>query len=306
MHGYPNLFKGLLLGLTLLCASMAQGQDMTLQQIAKLYDNGKYEKCINKAEGFIERHPREPMGYLLVAMPNLQLYFVTDGSESDSLLSDAMFYALEARMLDTSGVAMQAYAWEMNELYRVIRERGNELYNSVNKPSSGIYFKYLAQIYSDTTAEFREFYGQQNMVRNVVDIDPNNRSANIIRFAESLMGTPYHYTGTSTQGFDCSGYVCYVFKASNIDLPHGSNSMATMGKTVTLAESRPGDLIFFGTRHGKAYRTSHVAIIHSNDGLGNITFIHSSTSAGVTIDGTNTISWDYWKHKILFVKRIVE
>lgn len=306
MRGFPNQPKGLLIGLLLLCANMVLGQDMGLQQITKLYSDGKYEKCISKAAGYIDRHPRDPAGYLLVAMPNLQLYFVTDGDEGDSLLADAMFYALEARMLDAAGTSVQQYAWEMNELYRVIRERGNELYGSVNKPQSGIYFKYLAQIYGDTTAEYREFYGQPSLVRNVVETDPANKSASIIRYAESLMGKPYHYTGTSESGFDCSGYVCYVFKASNIDLPHGSNSMASLGKIVSLAESRPGDLIFFGTKHGKTYHTSHVAIIHSNDGLGNITFIHSSTSAGVTIDGTNTISWDYWKRKILFVKRIVD
>jgi cell wall-associated NlpC family hydrolase len=132
-----------------------------------------------------------------------------------------------------------------------------------------------------------------------------NKTAAVIGYAEKLMGTPYRSSGMTPAGFDCSGYVSYVYGECNIKLPHGSQSQSVMGTDVSLEDARPGDLIFFGSRSGSSYHTNHVGIVHSNDN-GQVSFIHSSSSEGVTIDGPQTINWDYWKPRILFVKRIVK
>ena len=295
--------------LLLLCATLVQAQEMGLREITRLYADGHYEHCIRKALTYTGRHPNDALGYLMVAMPKLQLHFLDDGPGSDDLLRDAMYYTVEAHKRDTMGIAMEPYAWEMNELYRLIRQKGNEMYNSVNKPRSAEYFKCLADIYGEVTPEYTEFYGP---VKTVMIIPPppvvdvaDAGSNNIIKFAESLRGIHYRVSGTTTDGFDCSGYVRYVFAAHNIELPHSSQSMSEMGKEVSLKKAQPGDLIFFGTRKGKKIKVHHVGIVHDNDN-GQITFIHSSTSEGVTIDGPTTASWDYWEKRILFVKRVTE
>jgi cell wall-associated NlpC family hydrolase len=201
----------------------------------------------------------------------------------------------------------------MSELQRITQEKGDELYNSVNKQASAIYFKYLAELFMDTTDEYREFFVEATPVsmknegvKNETAPDISEaKTAAVIGYAEKLMGTPYRSSGITPAGFDCSGYVSYVFGECNIKPPHGSQSQAAMGKDIPLEEAQPGDLIFFGSRKGSSYHTNHVGIVHSNNN-GQVSFIHSSSSEGVTIDGPQTISWDYWKPRILFVKRIVD
>ena len=93
--------------------------------------------------------------------------------------------------------------------------------------------------------------------------------------ALSYVGTPYVAGGNSPErGFDCSGLVQYVFsRTAGVALPRTSEQMSTVGSTVSMAELRPGDLIFFNTLRR---RHSHVGIY-----VGNQRFIHAPTSGGV-------------------------
>jgi cell wall-associated NlpC family hydrolase len=92
------------------------------------------------------------------------------------------------------------------------------------------------------------------------------------------MGTPYRWGGETTRGFDCSGFVRYVFRHSEgIELPRTSREQAKVGQAVKRNELRPGDLITFATGGGS--RVSHVGVY-----IGGNQFIHSSSSRGVRID----------------------
>lgn len=91
------------------------------------------------------------------------------------------------------------------------------------------------------------------------------------------LGIRYRFGGDSPAGFDCSGFVRFMFsKELNVDLPHSSSEMSTMGTKVDRSELRPGDLVFF--TNGKN-RISHVGIF-----IGNGAFVHSSLSKGITRD----------------------
>lgn len=103
-------------------------------------------------------------------------------------------------------------------------------------------------------------------------------NAEIIAEARRHMGTPYRWGGESTRGFDCSGFVRYVFRqAEGINLPRTSREQAKVGKPVKRDELRPGDIITFATSGGS--RVSHVGVY-----IGDNKFIHSSSSRGVRID----------------------
>ena len=69
----------------------------------------------------------------------------------------------------------------------------------------------------------------------------------LISNALSLQGIPYLWGGTSRKGFDCSGFVQYVFKASGISLPRTAAEQYKLGVPVSRDELRPGDLVFFQT-----------------------------------------------------------
>lgn len=98
-----------------------------------------------------------------------------------------------------------------------------------------------------------------------------------------LVGVDYSYGGTTTRGFDCSGFTQYVFKQLGIDLLRDSRSQATQGKKVSRDELRPGDLVFFKT-NGKTI--SHVGIY-----VGDGKFAHASVRKGITISGMSEKSY---------------
>lgn len=111
---------------------------------------------------------------------------------------------------------------------------------------------------------------------------------------DNLLGIDYKYGGTTTKGFDCSGFVGYVFDKFKIDLPRTSSSMYAEGSKVKREDLRPGDLVFFNTS-GKG--VSHVGIY-----VGNNKFAHASTSKGTRID---SLGMDYYNDRYVGAKRIL-
>lgn len=109
--------------------------------------------------------------------------------------------------------------------------------------------------------------------------------------ASQYIGTPYVYGGTTTRGFDCSGFTQRVFSDLGIKLNRTSSAQYSQGTAVT--NLLPGDLVFFNTS-GRG--VSHVGIY-----IGNNQFIHSSTSKGVIISG---LGENYWSKRYVGAKRI--
>lgn len=107
----------------------------------------------------------------------------------------------------------------------------------------------------------------------------------IVNFALTLMGTPYLYASTDpAQGFDCSGFITYVFNHYKIKVPRSSYEFGNVGKTIPLAESKKGDLILFTGTDSSERKIGHMGILLTNDSS-KVTFIHSSSGKahGVTI-----------------------
>ncbi|MGC4943781.1 C40 family peptidase [Kribbella sp. DT2] len=81
--------------------------------------------------------------------------------------------------------------------------------------------------------------------------------AKVLKEAAKLKGTPYRYGGTSTKGFDCSGYTGYVYKKAGKTLPRTSRQQYSATKHISRAAAKPGDLVFFKSGGGGVY---HVGI----------------------------------------------
>ncbi len=99
-------------------------------------------------------------------------------------------------------------------------------------------------------------------------------ASNVLATADDYVGTRYVWGGTTPRGFDCSGFVQYVFRQHGIELPRTSRQQAQVGQYVptSLGSLQVGDLLFFAT-DGK--RIDHIAIYSGNDEI-----IHSSSSGG--------------------------
>lgn len=100
---------------------------------------------------------------------------------------------------------------------------------------------------------------------------------NIINYAKSLQGVRYVWGGSSPNGFDCSGYVKYVYQKFGINLNRTAADQAQQGTYISKANLNTGDLVFFDTNGGHNY-INHVGIY-----IGNGMFIQSSSGAGRVI-----------------------
>ncbi len=105
-----------------------------------------------------------------------------------------------------------------------------------------------------------------------------NKIDTIIDFAKLFLGTKYCYGSTSPQkGFDCSGFVYYVYKQNGIELPRSSYEMGRLGKQVPMSECRKGDIILFKGPNAKINKIGHAGLIISEKGE-RLQFIHSSSN----------------------------
>ncbi len=122
--------------------------------------------------------------------------------------------------------------------------------------------------YTDYNSQYTDYQSSSNKWHDNIQVEPNRKMVNgVMRTAFSQVGNPYRYGGNSPEtGFDCSGFVKWVYSQYGVELPRISSSMAGVGTPVSRDELRPGDLVFFAHKRG----ISHVGIYTGND-----KYIHS-------------------------------
>lgn len=117
----------------------------------------------------------------------------------------------------------------------------------------------------------------------------------LLASAMGFLGVAYRFGGTSPTGFDCSGFMQYIFrKTYAINLPRTSAEQATVGVAVSRSELQPGDMVFFRT---SGSRISHVGMY-----VGNNRFIHAPRT-GKRIEITS-LSNKYWNSKYATARRV--
>lgn len=113
--------------------------------------------------------------------------------------------------------------------------------------------------------------------------------------ALSLRGAPYKNGGVDpATGFDCSGFVKYVYEQHGLNMPREVREQFRVGKTVDKDQLEPGDLVFFSTI---APGASHVGIM-----IGGNQFVHAPSEKGVV--RVESLSQQYWSTRYIGAKRV--
>ena len=119
----------------------------------------------------------------------------------------------------------------------------------------------------------------------------SERRTSLLKEAQRYSGVPYVWGGTSPRGFDCSGFVHYVYKQKGINIPRETVSLYNGARKVSGDQAKPGDIVFFHRTYNTSKPISHVGIY-----IGNGKMIHASSSRGVIIANINT---SYWRSKLV-------
>ena len=129
-----------------------------------------------------------------------------------------------------------------------------------------------------------------------LDIDREN----FVSYASRFLNVPYVYASSDpAKGFDCSGFLYYVFLQFNVKAPRSSYNYETVGKNVTIEKALPGDLVLF-TTPSDSTKIGHIGIV--TETAPKLSFIHASTSRGVIISPLS----GYWQKYFVKVIRVLK
>jgi cell wall-associated NlpC family hydrolase len=121
----------------------------------------------------------------------------------------------------------------------------------------------------------------------------SSRGDAVVAVALQYQGVPYVFGGTTPRGFDCSGYVQFVFQKFSVKLPRSADLQFETGKAVGSNQLQPGDVVFFTTYEKGA---SHCGIY-----VGQGKFVHASSSQGVMV---SSLADKYWLGRYLGARRM--
>lgn len=124
----------------------------------------------------------------------------------------------------------------------------------------------------------------------------------LLKFAETLEGIPYAWGSTNPAvGFDCSGFITYVFTNFKIQVPRSSIDFTNVGNTVPFEQAKRGDIILFSGTNSEDTHIGHMGLVVSNDEEG-LHFIHATSGKAMSVAITKLN--DQYKKRFRRISRI--
>lgn len=159
-------------------------------------------------------------------------------------------------------------------------------------------FLFITTFFIAVSLNYNNITVKHNNENTIGEIDREN----VLNYAKTFLGTPYCYSCSDPRkGFDCSGFVNFVFKNFNITLPRSSRDFKDLGPALNPEEFKVGDiLVFYGFQDPK--NIGHVGIISEANGM-NSKFIHASSGKkqGVIISDLNSAAYSKRFYKCIDV-----
>jgi len=204
-------------------------------------------------------------------------------------------------------------------LFTITDKQGKVVHNTTLEHSPNDYLSQSATDYS-FQAMYDELHREENLARaaqaakkaaqhiaqvkkkvekkgKTYHLTPKDKEQ-LLEYAKYFKGGKYVWGGTTPKGFDCSGYVQYLYKKHNINLPRTAWSQSKKGVSVSKDDLKKGDLLFFLTDKKRGIPITHVGIY-----LGDGKFIHAaSKKKGIII---SPIYSGYYASKFVSAKRVL-
>jgi cell wall-associated NlpC family hydrolase len=131
------------------------------------------------------------------------------------------------------------------------------------------------------------------------------RADSVVAFAMRQLGTNYCYAGSTPEtGFDCSGFVNYVFARYKVPVPHSTALLITIGKGVPREEARRGDIVVFTGTASTSTSPGHAGIVISNPGQP-LRFIHSSSARRESGVKVSQVEGTDYERRFMQVRRVL-
>jgi cell wall-associated NlpC family hydrolase len=127
----------------------------------------------------------------------------------------------------------------------------------------------------------------------------------VTQLAHKYLGTPYVYAGKDGRGFDCTGFLYFIYKQFNVALPASSRAYGSVGRLIQLEEARPGDVLVFTGTNSAIRQPGHVGIVYEKIGS-DIRFIHSSSAKTTNCVTFNLLSQPNYTRRFLKVVRVLD
>lgn len=179
-------------------------------------------------------------------------------------------------------------------IYRV-NDRGGAI-----KVENGVYHFDLLMKDKKTAYAWGKKYGKAMIggtLQSNTNINSSEIGSKIVNEAQKYLGVPYVWGGTTPKGFDCSGFVQYVYKQIGINIPRSTTEQIKVGNSVDKSNLQPGDLVFYIGSNGSRSNPGHVGIY-----IGNGQMIHApQTGDVVKISSTEN---EYRKNTYIGARRI--
>lgn len=123
----------------------------------------------------------------------------------------------------------------------------------------------------------------------------NHPKDDVVTLAKQYLGVPYRYGGSTPAGFDCSGYMLFLFHQFGKELPRTADRQATVGSQVDIDNLQPGNIVFFAT--------DEPTISHTGLYIGDHMFIHASSTAKKVI--ISNLDEPYWKNSFRGARQLI-
>jgi len=161
----------------------------------------------------------------------------------------------------------------------------------------------LLDFREDGTGPARSRARVVNADQKVPGSDP--KGAEIVEYAGTLLGIPYKVAGKDEDGFDCSGFVSYVFKHKGMSLPSSTKALIEVGERIDLDKAAPGDIILFTGTDSSSTAVGHAGIIVSRT-ADSTQFIHSSSACSSACVKYNVLEASPgYQRRFMMVRRVL-